>query len=332
MINIANASGDERQILFANTAEKLKMHPAIVEKDFWVCFMLNHLFGESEFSKLFVFKGGTSLSKAYHAIERFSEDIDLILDWRILNYNDNAPYSERSKTQQDKFNKTMNKEAALFYKEKLVPVLMSELNKVLKNDFNIAIDSEDEMVVNFTYPNIFSEGYIRPEIRLEIGPIAEWMPSKKVQIKSFSAECYPNAFKQGTTEILTVEAYRTFWEKATILHKIANMPKEKKLPPRYARHYYDLYCLGNTKIKDEAFANKTMLEKDVAFKEKFYYSKSAGYDTATLKDIRLIPDDFRLAEINEDYEKMINMIYGLKPNFETIIKFIAELEREIHKL
>ena len=332
MLKIANAPENERKVLFLNTAEKLRMHPAIVEKDFWVCFMLDHLFNKSEFSKLFVFKGGTSLSKAYHSIERFSEDIDLILDWRVLDYGEKEPYLNRSKTQQDKFNKAMNSQAACFYKEKLVPVLKNEICKYLVNDFDVCVDAEDEMVVNFIYPNIFAESYIRPEIRLEIGPIAEWTPSTEKAIKPFVAECYPDIFTSEIANILTVEAYRTFWEKATILHKIANMSEEKALPSRYARHYYDLYCLANTPIKNQAFINKDMLEKDVIFKEKFYYSKGAGYDTATLSEIRLVPDDYRIAEINNDYEKMKNMFYGKIPNFETVIESLSALEKEIHTL
>ena len=138
MLKIANAPENERKVLFLNTAEKLRMHPAIVEQDFWVCFMLDHLFNKSEFSKLFVFKGGTSLSKAYHSIERFSEDIDLILDWRVLDYGEKEPYLNRSKTQQDKFNKAMNSQAACFYKEQLV---QRELNYAIVDEIDsILID------------------------------------------------------------------------------------------------------------------------------------------------------------------------------------------------
>ena len=332
MIRVANASTKERKIIFANTAEKLNVHPAIIEKDFWVCFMLDYIFNKSEFSKLFVFKGGTSLSKAYHAIERFSEDIDLILDWRVLKYDENEPYEERSKTQQDKFNKQMNSEAAEFYKNELVPKLQNEISVYLKSDFKIEVDSDDEMVVNFYYPCIFTEGYIRPEIRLEIGPIAQWTPSTETKVLPFIAEVYGEVLAIDSINILTVEAYRTFWEKATILHKVANMPESKKLPMRYARHYYDLYCLSKTSYKAEAFEHKEMLERDVAFKEKFYYTKSAGYDTATLNGIRLIPDAYRFDEIKLDYDKMKNMIYGDIPSFDKIAETIKKLEDEIHKL
>ena len=106
MIKIAKSSDTEREVLFGNAADKAGIsNPSIVEKDFWVCFTLDYLFHKSPWPQSFIFKGGTSLSKAYHAIERFSEDIDLIMDWRLLGYGINEPWEERSKTQQDKLHK-----------------------------------------------------------------------------------------------------------------------------------------------------------------------------------------------------------------------------------
>ena len=92
MINIARASSEERNNLFLNTANQKGIHEAIVEKDFWVCYILDFLFHRSEWKDHLAFKGGTSLSKAYGLIERFSEDIDVILDWRLLGYGKDEPW------------------------------------------------------------------------------------------------------------------------------------------------------------------------------------------------------------------------------------------------
>ena len=105
MLNIARLNERDRRVLFLNTSDKLGMHPAIVEKDFWVCYTLDYLFHRNKYGNIFVFKGGTSLSKVYHAIERFSEDIDIILDWRKIIPESENPWDERSKTKQDQFNK-----------------------------------------------------------------------------------------------------------------------------------------------------------------------------------------------------------------------------------
>lgn len=105
MKTVARLSAEDRSDLFRNTANRMQMSDAIVEKDFWVCFTLDYLFHRSPWKDSITFKGGTSLSKAYHLINRFSEDIDLILDWRILGYSLNEPWEERSNTKQDAFNK-----------------------------------------------------------------------------------------------------------------------------------------------------------------------------------------------------------------------------------
>ena len=98
MYKVANFSADERHDIFQNTAARKGMNAAIIEKDFWVCLVLDYLFHKCKWKDGFAFKGGTSLSKAYRLIERFSEDIDLILDWRILGYGIREPWEERSNT------------------------------------------------------------------------------------------------------------------------------------------------------------------------------------------------------------------------------------------
>lgn len=283
MREVAKLPVKDRTELFQATAIKMGMLPNVVEKDFWVCFMLDHLFHDCQYKKAFVFKGGTSLSKSYHVIERFSEDIDLILDWRKIITDEGNPWSERSKTKQDQFNKQINAEAAKFYENEFVPKLNKELEKKLGDGEWVAVDSEDEMVVNFYYPQIFESEYLRSCVRLEIGPLAEWMPSHETVVSPFAAEKYPDVFTQKETSVLTIDVERTFWEKLTILHKIANFPEGKVLPARYARHLYDVYNLGNSWVKESAFARKELLEKDVAFKQKFYYTTIMNGDLNQVK-------------------------------------------------
>lgn len=105
MYKVANRSVKELEELFRATAAKAGFSEAIVEKDFWVCLMLDYLFHRCRYKDSFTFKGGTSLSKAWGVIERFSEDIDLILDWRTLGYSKDEPNESRSKNKQDKLNK-----------------------------------------------------------------------------------------------------------------------------------------------------------------------------------------------------------------------------------
>ena len=121
MIEIARLPADDRRELFHNTAAKTGLHDAIVEKDFWVCLTLDYLFPRCPWQKAVTFKGGTSLSKGYHLISRFSEDIDLILDWRVLGYGVNEPWEKRSNTKQDAFNKEANRKAKVFLAKNFCP-------------------------------------------------------------------------------------------------------------------------------------------------------------------------------------------------------------------
>src|SRR5690554_3612213 len=108
MKGIASLGESHRYDLFQETANKMGISNAIIEKDFWVCLILNYLFNKSPWQNSLAFKGGTSLAKAFHLINRFSEDIDIILDWRVLGYKILEPLTLRSKTKQEIFNKEAN--------------------------------------------------------------------------------------------------------------------------------------------------------------------------------------------------------------------------------
>ena len=113
---------------------------------------------------------------------------------------------------------------------------------------------------------------------------------------------------------------------------MANFPVNKTLPRRYARHLYDVYCMANSYVKENAYARKELLEKDVAFKQKFYYSKGAHYETATLAEISLIPSEYIMDDVEADYVAMKNMIYGDYPDFNEIIECLRKIEVEVHSL
>ena len=331
MYKVAKLKDEDRRILFRNTAQKMGMHEAIIEKDFWVCFMLDYLFHKCKWKNNFTFKGGTSLSKCYHLINRFSEDIDLILDWRIVGYDIEEPWLDRSNTQQDKFNKEANMKAEIFLKDELLPVLVSDISELIEQDACFYIESDDPQTICFKYPRIFSDDSILQIIRLEIGALAAWTPATTKTITPFVAEHYPHIFEQTTTDILTVSAERTFWEKVTILHHEANRPEHLEMPKRYSRHYYDLYCIAHSESKANALNDLELLQRVVLFKMKFYPRKWAKYEEAVPGTIKLIPPSYRLEALKKDYLSMQEMMYGESPSFEELIEYISLLESEINK-
>ena len=332
MYNIVKASDEEKQILFQNTAEKMNLHPAIIEKDFWVVMLLEYLFHICPWKHAFTFKGGTSLSKGYQLINRFSEDIDLILDWRVLGYGENEPWEERSKSKQEQFNKEANQKAEVFLREQLLPVLQKDLSEYFAIDARVYIDEEDAQTINFQYPQLYTNQSILQVVRLEIGSLAAWTPATVVSIRSYVAECYGSIFQKKETEILTVKPERTFWEKATILHHEANRPENSLMPPRYSRHYYDLYCMLNSGVKETALKNIDLLNKVVEFKQKFYPRNWAHYEEAKPGTLKLCVPEYRVAELDKDYQQMKEMLYGDIPDFAAILKGLETLEHEINQI
>lgn len=332
MYNVARLSITDRRTVFHNTASKMKLNDAIVEKDFWVCLMLDYLFNKCEYKKYFTFKGDTSLSKVWHIIERFSEDIDLILDWRSLGFSIDEPWQSRSNKKQESFNKDANVQAEKFIKGKLLPILIRDFKSILGESPDITIDESEPQTINFNYPHIFEVSSILQAIRLEIGPLAAWSPAQNVEIIPYCAEYYPKIFEQKTTNILTVLPERTFWEKATILHHEAHRPEDSTMPARYSRHYYDLYCLSNSDVKQKAFSNLDLLQKVVDFKKKFYPRGWAKYDEAKPGTFLLLPPKHSLKVLENDYKKMSEMIYGNYVDFETLMQSIKELQNEINNL
>ena len=332
MYNIAKASEQDRRVLFRNTAQQTGLHEAIIEKDFWVCLTLDHLFHHSPWKAAFTFKGGTSLSKCYGLIQRFSEDIDLILDWRVLGYGLYEPWAPRSNTKQDQFNKEANKRAEQFLRDILLPSLRSEFGIILGMEADLYIDPDDEQTICFRYPSIFKTESILQVIRLEIGALAAWTPSQPREIRPYSAECYRAAFQQANTVVLTAAAERTFWEKVTILHHEANRPEHLPMPSRYSRHYYDLYCIAHSESKAVAYEDLDLLGRVVEFKMKFYPRKWAQYELARPGTMKLCPPEYRYAALEEDYAVMQGMMLGECPSFADLMAFIRELEAEINAL
>lgn len=326
MNKIALLPTQRRNELFRETAGMMHTTEAIVEKDFWVVWTLDKIFADANLAKILKFKGGTSLSKVYDLIGRFSEDIDLILDWREVISDD--PYKERSKNKQNKFNDNTNEAAQIYIHEELLPAISQLLAPVC----NCTIDADDRNSINITYPSAFQDIYLRPQILLEIGPLASWTPSDIFEISSFAAQKFSEVFEQSSCRVDTILAERTFWEKATILHQEANRTSDKLLPSRHARHYYDLAMMARSSVKEQAFARLDLLEAVVEFKQRFYPSGWAKYEEAKVGTLKLLPAPFRYAELHKDYTAMQNMIFEKHLSFEEILETLEVLEHEINSI
>ncbi|MCK5133851.1 MAG: nucleotidyl transferase AbiEii/AbiGii toxin family protein [Candidatus Sabulitectum sp.] len=326
MRKVAMMDAESRRELFVSTAAVRNIAPIVIEKDFWVCFVLNELFSSEFLKDKLMFKGGTSLSKVYGIIERFSEDIDLVLNWNeILDDDPNAP---RSKNKQDKYNKKMDVHSRKYVAEEILP----EVEKLTGHVCTLEIVEKEPDCIQLNYPVSFSSDYIPARIKLEIGAKASWAPNRSYTITPYAAEEFPSVFEEPSCSINVVKAERTFWEKATILHQEAHRPVAKIQPSGYSRHYYDLMKLSKSLIKTSAMNVFQLLEDVVEFKKKFYPVPWARYELATPPTFRLLPEEHVKRLLVKDYKAMKEMFFGEIPSFDEILQNLAALENEINAL
>ncbi len=328
MRDIARQNEKNRADLFRAASQSMQVHEAIIEKDFWVCWILDYLFHDSPWKESFAFKGGTSLSKAFGLIQRFSEDIDLILDWQLLGYSDETAWAERSSTQQAVFGKEANLRTETFLSNKVAGILQADLTDRAEAPVTVEVRGQEVLV---HYPKSFLLAAVQPQVILEIGPLAAWVPNEPRSISPYAAQQRPDLFKQADTVVRTIAAARTFWEKATILHQEAHRDKEKPLPARYSRHYYDLYRMSNAPVADEALAKLDLLNDVAQFKMRFYRCPWAEYEQAKPGTLRLSPPEHHRTALQQDYRAMQTLLFGDIPEFDEVLAGIAALERRINK-
>jgi hypothetical protein len=318
MNRLAELPLKDRTVYFEQAAARLALPAAAVEKDFWVCWTLARLFSSERLAPRILFKGGTSLSKVFNLIRRFSEDIDLILDWNEVAADD--PRAARSRTQQDRYNRELLERSRDYVRETFLP----EVRRLVGGCCTAEVEAGAPDVIDIRYPSARSDRYLRPEIRLEIGPLAQWIPHATYRVKPYAAEVLPELFAEPDCSVQAIKAERTFWEKATILHAEAFREPPAISPARYSRHYYDLAMMAeHAPTRAAALRDLDLLHSVVEFKKKFYPRAGARYDLAKPGTFRLLPPAHGRESLAEDYEKMQVMLFGDAPAFGEILEQIT---------
>lgn len=350
MDSFANQPDDDRKALLQEAASRRDSTEIILEKDFWVCWTLKRLFTNPALAPYLTFKGGTSLSKAYSLIERFSEDIDLTISRNAAFLIDGSDPMEVEISNKERARrlKTLSENAQKFVREIALPALQSEIETSLGQSTNwkIVLDDEDpdRQTILFHYPKVFAYGtewdnapwdeaewdketYIRPHIKLEFGARGDITPSEKRSIKPYAAEEFPDLFESSSIEVGTLAAERTFWEKATILHSLYH---GVKIRDRMSRHYYDTFMLFERGVAESALKAPGLLENVVRNKSLLFRDAKASYDTAVIGSLKLLPAAEQRDALKNDYEKMAEMFMGEYPAFDAVLAGLAELEQKIN--
>jgi len=158
------------------------------------------------------------------------------------------------------------------------------------------------------------------------------VPNENYDVMPFAAEHFPQLFAEPVCSITTVVARRTFWEKATILHAEYHRPPSKPIPLRYSRHYADVAAMSQAQVVDDALADIELLKSVTNHKDLFYHSSWAKYNKARPRSFHLMPRDERLPVIGRDYREMSAMFFNEPPEFESILKQLSELEKQINSM
>ncbi len=340
MDRIAQVPATERADLFLQSAVILRPErsPAIIEKDFWVCWSLHRIYDVLRLRPQLIFKGGTSLSKAYAVIARFSEDVDLSLSRRDLGFADDRDPEESGISGNERRRRidALVEACKKVIRDLFVPELREDFTSMIgSKGWSVELDEVDPQTVIFSYPrSSLSEGLpkaIPPVVRLEMGARSDDWPAQERTIRPYAAEAYPGVFEAPSCQVHELEARRTFWEKVTLLHAEYHRPANNPAPKGLSRHYYDVHQLALHNVGKEALQDLDLLKRVVTHKRLFFSSAWAHYETAVPGDIRLVPTEERMGSLRADYGRMREMIFGDAPAWEQIVAGLRELEARINE-
>jgi len=342
MDEVARLLSRDRADLFLAAAAVRGLNPRIVEKDFWVCWTLRRLFTLPDAEPGLIFKGGTSLSKVYNAIKRFSEDVDLSFNRKDLGYPDTDELIAMSRKQREATLAAISKRCHELVSGEYLDRLRTEFAKHLPGppnhwELTVAEDDDSGQTLNFRYPPALSAGrteapaYIIDAVRLEFGARSDHWPAENKTLSAYAAEALPEQFKDAIVHVRVLSADRTFWEKATILHMWHHAPLDKPFRDRRSRHYYDLAMLINQEIGVRAMQDHALLLQVAKHKSVFFQSAWASYGTAKPGTLRLLPKAERLGVLRKDFAIMRQeLLFDSPPTFDEVIATLTAAERSIN--
>lgn len=331
-IEFFGLSVPEQQLVIQQTAERLSLPVQAVEKDLWVSCLLQILF-DSPLGNVLVFKGGTSLSKIWRLIDRFSEDIDLAIDRRHFGLD-----GDLTKRQL----KSLRKKSSLFVKNDLCQVLTSELHQYGLSGLSM-VEVEPDGEGDGTYPeprkifiryrSLFDVNpYINSQVLLEVGARSLMEPASFKKVHSFVNETFPQFVLPLDVEVKTVMPQKTFLEKAFLLHELFS-GNTTMVAERKSRHLYDLEKIMDLEYGFKAISDTILWEAIRHHREVFTSVSGVDYASDIRKNIQLVPPSRVMLAWKADYERMqTSMLSGESLTFEELIVRMEELEKRFSDL
>ena len=340
MNNYFQLSKEQQQMVLTQAANKTGLPVQAVEKDLWVTAVLRAIFCLSYANHL-SFKGGTSLSKCWNLINRFSEDIDIAIDREFLGFGGTL-----SKTQ---ISDKLRRAACAFVRETMQSDLTAQLYQygISKEKFKVNVNitpvtTTDPEVININYDSVLpfsidglhGNQYILPKVKVEVSGRSMSEPVKEIALNSMIDQIYPEApFAEQKFIVRAVLPERTFLEKVFLLHEEFAKPKDLIRVERMSRHMYDIGQMMKTPIAERAINDKDLYRQVVEHRRTFIGLRGFDYDTLYPATLNIVPPASIIEQWKIDYENMrLHMIYGESEPFDMLVENLTKLNAKINQI
>ena len=322
--------GEQADILTA-ISTRTGRSAQVLQKDVWVCWALRELFSIDAGVRM-AFKGGTSLSKVFGLIHRFSEDVDVTLDYRDLIPDANPFEPHVSKSQIKRLSDDLKEHVKAFVHDHIVPTLSASFSDLTGEEGLVEVSEDGEKVwLHYPSPLNRTSGYIRDSVLLEFGGRNVTEPNGPHTIRPFLADAVPE-LEYPVAEVTVLDPERTFWEKATLVHVECNRQRKGRADRR-SRHWYDLVMLGRSEIGREAMSNRPFASRKWLRTNRCSSMRAMRIMGPACPEISdWVPDPALRAELERDYKEMIEagMFDVDPPMFAEIVDTLEEYEGRIN--
>jgi hypothetical protein len=337
---IITASTSERRDLFLGTAARMGTPVQNVEKDFWVCWALDALFNGLEVGgPRLLFKGGTSLSKAFGLISRFSEDIDITVFRDDLGHGAEVMDLDALSGKKRRARLDAIRDACQAYiGETLMKQFSERANAVIPDrQFRLEIDPDDRdfQTLLFWYPAVTatSGDYIRSAVKIECGAKSALDPHTAAAVAPYISQDLPE-MELVVSNVTTVMPERTFWDKIIILHGLRQWHDRRGElrhgGQRVSRHYYDVHQLMQAASAPEWQADHGLAINCAQHARLFFGAVDLGLDIAVPGTLTLTPSQAMLDALARDYEAMAGMVFGKASTLEDVLASARQLEKVLN--
>lgn len=344
---VLQASETDRRNLFLETATRLGTPLRNIEKDFWVCFTLDLLFnGKAEGEPRLLFKGGTSLSKAYDLISRFSEDIDITVYREDIGHPaDLVTLQSWGKNKRTEYLKEVKATCSTYIlghlKERLTTQIETELSNagISMPELKVVIDptDPDRQTLLVEYPSLEisgKDGYIESKVKIEAGAKSALDPSNLMMIKPYVGQEFIGG-DLSVPNVTCIALERTFWDKVVITHGLRawfeTRGSLKNNGNRISRHYYDLHMLLNNVVSQNAIKDIELGKECALHASIFFFDKDFQQNLAAEGNFLIYPNDGMIPALRRDYEQMSAMVFGETPPFDEILDSIKSISKKLQR-